>query len=958
MTEHMVMDAAFAVTGGAVTRSLKIKGGELTTTEIAIGRWTAEVHSRELALVVDSAAWRYDIPTWRWRASATSMDDAWADPTLDDADWRVVPHLHPVFDATTLEESWFRTELDLAGRIEDEPVRIVLGGMDDEDWSEYVAYLDGVRLDAWSATGSIREPHSIVLALGDPRIASLKARGPNVLAVRARGLDRSVWRVQPGEREHYFHQGWLLDQFVAGGEPTLLIDDFVATSHHHVESDEIVTLQSRSTPGITAELRFSSFASGVRKRITVRNDGPAAITLLDVIGDAWSDVPRAAGGGRGQPVLLDGVGFVGIEHPAGVNQCDGDRVRLVQMPGVTIDTGATWTARPIVLGGSSDDGAEAAFQEYVRDLRERPTTRKRVYSALGWYDFTNPADPLPELTSDLIAENLRQLGDLRDLGAAFDIYMIDDWWESTDLGSFRARAYPNGAAPIGRAIREAGMDVGLWWATSRALWTAERAPGIERSLANDPGFGVPVALSGGAWRWLEEFANVFIGERRFCLASEPYRSMYQAAIPALVDELNVALLKLDCVVLHCTSSAHGHRAGRHSVEAMVDALEDLIERCRARRPDIRIIWYWGFRSPWYLGLGDMVFDKGLLMEAATPASAPMPTSRQAMSLNVDQSIEHAAVLPLELQDSLGVWIGDVAWCNRVGREEWREAYLLDIARGSDLVQLWGDMTLFDAEDRAFLAAVQPWVERHGADGARTTRLGGSAWREEPYAYARPASGGVLVTVTNPTWSATTFALGPALLGLPEGPWRIVELYPFPGLVEGPSVIDLAPLEVRVLHVVPLASVPSDVVRSHRPIVRATRTIDASALAVTSNVAAVSADLTMPALGLGDAIYVATRLSRDGQWAYDAEPQARIRLSVTLDGLAVRAETMPRTRDRNGPGSSWVLHRIPAGPAWSDRSLHISLTSDTADAVTITTSALAIDEWWRRTDRTFRDLIRP
>ena len=27
-----------------------------------------------------------------------------------------------------------------------------------------------------------------------------------------------------------------------------------------------------------------------------------------------------------------------------------------------------------------------------------------MYSALGWYDFTNPADPLPELTAALVDE--------------------------------------------------------------------------------------------------------------------------------------------------------------------------------------------------------------------------------------------------------------------------------------------------------------------------------------------------------------------------------------------------------------------------------------------------------------------------------------------------------------------------------------------------------------------------
>jgi hypothetical protein len=81
------------------------------------------------------------------------------------------------------------------------------------------------------------------------------------------------------------------------------------------------------------------------------------------------------------------------------------------------------------------------------------------------------------------------------------------------------------------------------------------------------------------------------------------------------------------------------------------------------------------------------------------------------------------------------------------------------------------------------------------------------------------------------------------------------------------------------------------------------------------------------------------------------------LAATLDGLAVRTETVPRHRDRNGPGSSWVLHRIPAGPAWAGRDLRIDVTSDLAAGVEVTTEVRAVDEWWRRTARTFVDLSR-
>lgn len=961
MIETPGTDASFRVQGGAAWRDLSIHDGILSTTAIGIGeRARFDLASTELALVLDTATWRRDIAIWRWSTAAEAVGEEFAAPDLDDSGWRIVPHLHPLFDTTTATASWFRTELMIDENAGDESISIVIGGFDDEDWTTYVAYLDGAPLHAWEGRGRLREPRRIVIDGTDPRHAALRAGGRHVLAVRAHGLERSSWRTQPGEREHYFFQGWLLDQYVAGGEPTRRLDDFVVEGFVREPGDDhIVIVRSSSMPDLSAELRFSGAADGIRKRIIVRNEGRTPVAVLDVVGEEWRGGFDTAGGGRGQPIHLGDIGFTGIEHPAGVNLCDTGHVQLVQMPGVTIPGGGEWSARPIILGGSDDRSTDAAFRDYIRGLRRRPTSRLRVYSPLGWYDFTNPADPLPELTAELVAENLQQLRELRDAGADFDVYMIDDWWEPTDLAHFRTRTFPTGATPIGRAIREAGMEPGLWWATTRALWTASEAPGVERSFANDPQFGGPVVVA-GTWRWVERFGNSFNGERRLCLAAEPYRSMFQTAIPRLVEELDVALLKLDCATLHCTSSDHDHRPGRHSVEPMIDALQTLIERCTAVRPDLRIVWYWGFRSPWFLGLGDMMFDKGLLMEAVTPSSAPLPTSRQSMSLNVDQSIEHAATLPLELQDSLGVWIGDVGWCNRVGREEWREAYLLDASRGSDLVQLWGDLTLLDAGDQAFLAAVQGWVQRLGRAGSATLRVGGSAWQQEPYGYVRPADGGVLLTLVNPSWTAARYEVDRRLPGFPAGPWRAIELYPYPGLVESADPLDLAPMEVRMIHIVPVGHMPRDIGATQRPLVRDARPIDTQALALPGGErpASVSADLVLPTLERGDAIYVSHRLSRDGAWACEPEPQAQVSFEATLDGLNVRFDTIPRHRDRNGPGSSWVLRRIPAGPAWSGRRLRVTVSTDLPGDVDVTTEARVLDEWWARVPRAFADLTRP
>jgi hypothetical protein len=691
------------VRAGGVTRILDLRDG--TPRTVAVGAAGAEpstVTSVELAVVLDTARWRHDIPVWRHRVATPGTDDAgWSWPDIDDDAWRVVPHLQPVLVARASGGHWFRTRVAVPEAFAGAPAQLVLGGLDGHDWARYRVWVDGVEVADRRGNGRIREPHHITLMPSEAGRVALGGLNGALIAVRCEGLDRDVPGRPAGELDHHLFQDWLLDQYIAVGDPpTSVIDDFVARGEARSLPDGglEVTVASVTHPELAATLRYAPEGDVVRKRVTLANEGVGTLHVLDVVLDDLRGVARATLGGRGQPAFI-GDAFLGIEHPAGVTQVDDARVRAVQMPGVTLGPGERWQACPVVLGGDQPGGVDASFRRYIEALRPRPARRVTVYSPLGWYDFTNPADPLPELTAELVDVNLDQLAEAATVGARFDVYMFDDWWERTDLGSFRRSTFPGGTDPLVERVEAQGMRSGLWWATSRAVWSSDHAPGIEGSWANDPSHDASLDLSGGEWRWIEEFTNLFVGERRLCLAAEPYRSMYLEAIPRQVAALRAAVLKLDCVVLHCTSSAHDHRPGRHSMEPMVDALVDLIQRCRGASPDLRALWYWGFRSPWYLLWGDVAFDKGLLMEAATVASSPAPTTRQSLTLNVDQAIRHARWLPLRLQDSLGVWIGDVAWCNRIGVEAWPEAMLIDAARGSDLVQLWGDLTLLHAEDR-------------------------------------------------------------------------------------------------------------------------------------------------------------------------------------------------------------------------------------------------------------------
>ncbi len=938
------------ISAGGATRVVAITNDIARTIALELdGQPPIAVEATELALLLDVAEWRHDIPVWRHRMAAPGTDQAgWQAPDLDETGWRVVPHLHPVLTARPAGHAWFRAHVEAPAAHAHRALELVLGGLDDQDWGRYEVWVDGDQVADRRAAGRIREPHRIAVGPDSAAHAALVARGGALVAVRCSEMTRRWPDGPPGELEHHIFQDWLMDQYLATADGVRRIDDFRVA---RAETADGLTLElsSASLPEVRATIRHVAEGEVVRKHVQLVNGGSTDLHMLDVTLDAWHGDLRPGPAGRGRPVFLGGL-FAGIEHPAGVSRAAEGVVELVQMPGRTIPPGGTWHAQPVVLGGDAAD-PEAAFRRHVEGLRPRPSARVSVYSALGWYDFTNPADPLPELTADLVGENLDQLAALAEAGVGFDVYMFDDWWDRADLGSFRRSAFPDGPGALVERLESLGMRAGLWWATSRAVWSADQAPGIERAFANDPSHSASLDLAGGEWRWVEEFTNLFVGEQRLCLAAEPYRSMYLDAIPRQVGELRAALLKLDCVVLDCTSSAHDHRAGRYSMEPMVDAMATLVDRCRQASPDLRAVWYWGFRSPWYLRYGEITFDKGLLMEAATVASSPAPTTRQSLTLNVDQAVRHATTLPLRLQDSLGVWIGDVAWCNRIGVTEWTEAMLMDIARGSDLVQLWGDLTLLGTDDVATLGAVMPWLARQ-ADPTTPIPVGGDPWRSEAYGYVRPMDGGLVATVLAPSWEGGSVRLPASLPGWPTGGTAALELYPFPGRIrtDGPDVtLDLAPWETRVVWVGPTAHpVVQGTPDTRRPAIRASRPLAMEGDAATGG------RIRLPEVGREDAVVIGHRLRAGGEWHYDAEPQALVGSEITLDGLAVSSTTLPRTRDRNGPGSPWVLRTVPAGPSWSGRTLQVDLRDTTSADVEVVTDAWLVERWWRRHRRTFVD----
>jgi hypothetical protein len=929
--------------------------GSLSTVSLGHEGLVEVAGSSELALTLDASRWRHDIEAWRFCRDTDSCakPEEWHEPGFDDSSWLTSTHLLPLYHGSYSGSACFRTRVTLPAEHAGEVVTFVLGGFDAEDWRRYRVWLNGHVLDEWETPAGWHDPRAIRLHSGSDAYGAIAFGGDNVLVVEVHDLQRPLDEQLPGEDEHFFFQSWLIDQFVVVGDPYETVDDFAVVRVEEQAVDRLrVELQSRRFP-IGATIDYEA-ADVLRKTVTLVNNADTPLRLLDV---AMEDLElrdeELTRGGNGVPVLGRRV-FAGLEFPAAMNQGRGSAIRVVQMPGRDIAPGETFVSEPAVVGVAAADDADVAesFRRYLHGVRPRRDTRFSIYSALGWYDFTNPADPLFELSQELVDENLEQLSNLAVRGARFDVYMFDDWWESTDPMTFRRRTFPAGGAAAAERVRAHEMNVGLWTSPVATHWGWGRAPGMEAALTGGIQWDAEVATGGGGagaqgdridsetgeWDWDEVFGLGMVSGPRLCPAAEPLRSTLRDAYAHHARELELDVLKIDGAILHCTSNKHGHRPGRYSFEAGARAVIDAVQAAERERPELTVIWYWGARSPWWLKFGDLIFDKGIKLEAATPSSTASYLPRQSVSLNTDQSVRHAKLIPLDLQDSLGVWLGNVAWANRIGRGGWRDAFVLDLARGSGLMQLWGDLTLLDDDDHVFLGRALAWGR--AASFGSTTQIGGDPWNAEPYGYEWPTPSGKAVVLHNPSLRDVRYHLEL------DDAADLVEVFPFPGRIrgDGAGAIDLKPFEVRALE---LGSVAADETEQKRPSTRPTQELPIEFAQQGASQSTIRAAIDLPDVGRDQAVMLVVSLKRDGSALYHPAPHRELQLAATLKGAEVWYDTEPHARSYNGPGYPWLVYRMPAGVTWSGQTLRVRLQSNLAADIDINIEALLIDPWWER-----------
>ena len=464
-----------------------------------------------------------------------------------------------------------------------------------------------------------------------------------------------------------------------------------------------------------------------------------------------------------------------------------------------------------VYGVARPGEASRAFIAYLR-TRMRRVLRNHdrpyaIFESFGGKPDTPGEEPF-HASETYLLDNLAKLAEgQRETGCRFDYYSIEFWADyHGDLKRFDPKRFPHGFDKVHAEIARLGMKPALWIDSSWELWSIGGNPAVEGCLNFDPK-SPPPSTSGK------------IEDRRyFCRATEPIKSLYTEAFRYHIRHNGVRLLKFDGFRSVCTNPHHEHLPGVYSTEpidaAMIEFLRAMDQEC----PDVFLMLYWGFRSPWWLLWGDTLFDSGLKIEAASPSDQPAPYARQSVIQKLDQAqwVANRCVPPLG-KDSLGVWLSSWPWNSQIGKDHWQSSFAMDVCRGGLLAQPWTDTAWLSPPERQQVADFIALLKTHPACFGNPRFILGNPSQNEPYGYCCTDGRRAFLALHNGCWrdNALSLELNSAW-GLPDGgAWDLYRWWPDPARLEGDAAtfgakasIALRPFDVVLLEAVPHGQSPS------------------------------------------------------------------------------------------------------------------------------------------------------
>ena len=101
----------------------------------------------------------------------------------------------------------------------------------------------------------------------------------------------------------------------------------------------------------------------------------------------------------------------------------------------------------------------------------------------------------------------------------------------------------------------------------------------------------------------------------------------------------------------------------------------------------------------------------------------------------------------------------IMW-NNIGKNGWKDGWLMDMGRGNLMNQPWADFRLLSEKDIQFFSWWQNYLKDNWELFVNTKHILGSPWSEKPYGYVSSKNNHAICTIFNPSFLINEINLTP------------------------------------------------------------------------------------------------------------------------------------------------------------------------------------------------------
>jgi hypothetical protein len=492
-----------------------------------------------------------------------------------------------------------------------------------------------------------------------------------------------------------------------------------------------------------------------RKVVTLNYDKLATVDRLEV--ERFTTNKTATGGGRGEPVFVNGQWFFGLEYPAAYSRhtngnsplnygrsydsvgnyskidLEGRDVeprpakgllRLMHFPGYARQNGSGFTiiSKTAVSGVTQQEQTtQTAFMEYLATIWKAPRS---------FLHFNNWFEPkAKDLKGDGLINIWRDYkAAISPYGVKMDAMVADDGWQDRKSIWEPSKAYfPNGYADVkalSDKLKNEGVGFGLWLSlngyTNNIEWGKQN--GYKEAKRNP---------------YFSQYG------RNYSLSATRYKEEVLKKIPEIATQAGLSYYKHDFNVLSDMDEGNNHPpTDRHGHEATLDASIEILVATRKSNPGIhQNMTNWVWFSPWWLMYADYLWM--LAGDDGTNSNWPEISTRAMGSTDRDTYIWRMfgnpgdrPLVPVSRLMTHGIIK------NTTGRmeskqdnlQDWAEYVLMHYGRGTLLKEWYISPSVMKAEDWKVLCKIDNWAKDHRDELTNTVYVGGRPDEGNAYGY--------------------------------------------------------------------------------------------------------------------------------------------------------------------------------------------------------------------------------